>query len=207
MNPLSHGLRVSMICCVATATYACARASREPDQAPAASSVERSESEKAAAAAAPSPTLPQKSAPLPETAEEVQQQPAPEPVPSKPATHQRSRGAASPARESMAAEKKGSPTMRSPEPPTQAPGADPALVYAESPDLVAAVVEFDKQWETLSAARACDDACRAFDSMRRSAKRICDLVVAGDPRQRCRTAQARLNQASRDLAARCTECR
>lgn len=206
MNPLSHGLRVSVICCLAAATYACARASREPDQAPVAASAERSESQHQAAVAAPSAALPQQSATVPEIADEVRRQPGQVPVPPKSATHQWTRGAASPGRASSAGEKKDSPTMRAPE-PVEAPSADAALVYSESPALVAAVVEFDKQWEILSASRACEDACRAFDSMRRSAKRICDLVVAEDPRQRCRTAQARLDQASRDLAARCTECR
>lgn len=90
--------------------------------------------------------------------------------------------------------------------PAGAPGAA-APAFAEPPELRAAIQEFDAQWEQLSTSRACEDACRAFESMRRSAQRICDLVVASDPRQRCRTARDRLDQASRDLASRCTDCR
>lgn len=205
MNLQSLGLRVIMTCCLSTATFACARASREPDQAPAAASVERFESQQEPAlAASPAPVQP--SAPAPVLDEEVRKpQPALAPAPPKPAA-QRARGAPSPAREAKAADKKGStPNVASEV--AQGPVAEPALAYSESPDLIAAVVEFDKQWEALSGSRACDDACRAFDSMRRSAKRICELVVADDPRQRCRTAQARLDQASRDLATRCSECR
>jgi hypothetical protein len=89
----------------------------------------------------------------------------------------------------------------SPAPPAAAPA------FGEPPELRAAILEFDAQWEQLSASKACEDACRALESMRRSAQRICDLVVTSDPRQRCPTARARLDQASRDLAARCTECR
>jgi hypothetical protein len=88
---------------------------------------------------------------------------------------------------------------------TSAPAAAPA--FAEPPELRAAILEFDAQWEQLAASKACEDACRALESMRRSAQRICNLVVTSDPRQRCQTAQARLDQASRDLAARCTDCR
>ena len=83
--------------------------------------------------------------------------------------------------------------------------AQPA--FAESPELLTAVADFDNQWETLSTTRACEDACRALESMKRSAKRICDLVMDGDPRDRCPTARARLEQASRDLTSRCTSCK
>jgi hypothetical protein len=89
--------------------------------------------------------------------------------------------------------------------PAMAPEPSPA--FAEPPDLRAAILEFDAQWEKLSSSRLCEDACRAFESMRRSAQRICDLVVSGDPRERCRTARSRLDQASRDLASRCADCR
>jgi hypothetical protein len=82
-----------------------------------------------------------------------------------------------------------------------------APAFAEPPELRAAILEFDAQWEKLSSSRLCEDACKAFESMRRSAQRICDLVVSGDPRERCRTARSRLDQASRDLAARCADCR
>jgi len=91
-----------------------------------------------------------------------------------------------------------SPTL-APEPATPA--------FAEPPELKAALLEFDAQVEKLSLAKGCEDACRAFASMRRSAQRICDLVVSSDPRQRCRTARDRLDQAARDLASRCAECR
>jgi hypothetical protein len=89
--------------------------------------------------------------------------------------------------------------------PAAAP--EPTLAFAEPPELRAAVLEFDAQWEKLSTSRACEDACRAYESMRRAAQRICDLVVSSDPGQRCRTARSRLDQASRDLASRCADCR
>lgn len=85
------------------------------------------------------------------------------------------------------------------------PGAAPE--FAESPELHAAVTDFEAQWERLGTIRACDEACRAFESMKRAAQRICDLVIANDPRARCLSARARLDQASRDLAARCADCR
>ena len=85
------------------------------------------------------------------------------------------------------------------------PEAQPA--YAEPPELTQALAQFDAQWETLSTSRACDDACRALESMRRSAQKICDLVLDGDPRAHCTTARARLEQATRDLSARCSTCR
>jgi hypothetical protein len=205
MNPLSPSLRTLAICSLAATVIGCARASREPDQAPAAASGERSEQQQEIAEFSPSPAVPALSAVPPEV-EAVQQQPALGPVPSKPTRYESARGAASPAREAVADDRKMSRASRAPG-AMHAPAGEPTLAYSESPELVAAIVEFDKQWDALSVSRACDEACRAFDSMRRSAKRICDLVVAGDPRQRCRTAQARLDQASRDLAARCTECR
>lgn len=83
--------------------------------------------------------------------------------------------------------------------------AQPA--YAEPPELARALAEFESQWEALSTSRACGDACRAFESMRRSAQKICDLVLDGDPKARCPTARARLEQASRDLSERCSTCR
>jgi hypothetical protein len=79
--------------------------------------------------------------------------------------------------------------------------------YAEPPELASALLEFESNWDALSTSRACDDACRAFESMRRSAQKICDLVLDGDPKARCPTAKARLEQASRDLSARCSTCR
>jgi hypothetical protein len=79
--------------------------------------------------------------------------------------------------------------------------------YAEPPELASALLEFESNWDALSTSRACDDACRAFESMRRSAQKICDLVLDGDPKSRCPTAKARLEQASRDLSARCSTCR
>ncbi len=84
---------------------------------------------------------------------------------------------------------------------------DAAPAFAEPPELRAALLEFDAQWEQLSTSKACEDACRAHESMRRSAQRICDLVMASDPRDRCRVARGRLDQATRDLASRCADCR
>lgn len=79
--------------------------------------------------------------------------------------------------------------------------------FAEPPELALALSEFESQLETLSTTRACDDACKALESMRRSAKRICDLVLDSDPRERCQTARARLERAARDLSTRCSDCR
>jgi hypothetical protein len=98
--------------------------------------------------------------------------------------------------------------------PAAAPASRPVFddseaqpAYAEPPELVRALAEFETQWEALSTSRACEDACRAFESMRRSAQKICDLVLDGDPKARCPTARARLEQASRDLSERCSTCR
>lgn len=84
-------------------------------------------------------------------------------------------------------------------------GAEPA--YAEPPEMAQALKEFDSQLQALSTTRACDEACRAFESMKRTAQRICELVLDADPKERCRTARGRLEQASRDLTTRCPECR
>lgn len=79
--------------------------------------------------------------------------------------------------------------------------------YAEPPELMRAIADFDSQWEAFSTSRACEDACRAWQSMKRSAERICALVVDGDPRERCPTAKARLDQATRELTSRCNNCK
>jgi hypothetical protein len=89
--------------------------------------------------------------------------------------------------------------------PSDAPEPQPTIV--ESAEIRAYVQEFDAEWEKLSSSRTCEDACRAYSSMTRSAARICDLVASGDPRARCRNARSRLDQASRDLANRCAACR
>lgn len=87
------------------------------------------------------------------------------------------------------------------------PTGDARPAYAEPPELLRAIADFDSQWETFSTTRACDDACRAWQSMKRSAERICALVLDGDPRERCPTARARLDQASRELTNRCSSCK
>jgi hypothetical protein len=78
--------------------------------------------------------------------------------------------------------------------------------FAEPPELQRALAEFETQLTTLSTTKSCGDACKALDSMRRSAQQICTLVMDDDPRRRCPTAKERLEQAARDLSARCPSC-
>jgi hypothetical protein len=85
--------------------------------------------------------------------------------------------------------------------------SDAQPVYAEPPEVAQALLDFDNQLEALSTTRACDEACRALESMKRTAQRICELVLDADPKERCRTARVRLEQASRDLTTRCPSCR
>ena len=77
---------------------------------------------------------------------------------------------------------------------------------ADPPELRAALADFQGAFEQLSAGGTCDDACRAFSSMQRAAKRICELVVTRDPKGRCRAAEERVEQARRDLISRCGSC-
>jgi hypothetical protein len=85
--------------------------------------------------------------------------------------------------------------------------AEPSPTLVESDELRRLLREFDTQAEQLANSHGCEDACRAYDSMRRSAQRICDLVLSDDPRARCRVAKSRVTDASRDLASRCGDCR
>ncbi|HEY5961969.1 MAG TPA: hypothetical protein VIV60_35670, partial [Polyangiaceae bacterium] len=87
--------------------------------------------------------------------------------------------------------------------PAAAPAAGPQLSFAEPPQLREAIVEFDNAFEQLSTSRACEDACRAFASMQRAAQRICNLVISNDPRERCRNARSRLDDAAKDLTPKC----
>jgi hypothetical protein len=79
--------------------------------------------------------------------------------------------------------------------------------FAEPPELSEVLNEFEMQATALSTNQTCDTACQALESMRRSAQKICVLVADSDPRARCSTARARVEQASRELSARCTTCR
>lgn len=216
MKLRSQYVRMVVSCCLGSAAVlACSCASREPDQAAAPRSPTSVSQPNAApaspeAVAAPPPMEQQSAANGPsgnapsETGQRLASEATPSVAQPQAALKQRARGAAEPAPSPPRASRKES-AVHSSETADVSP-AEPTLGYSESKALLAAVVEFDTEWDRLTTSRGCDDACRAFESMRRSAKKICELVVPQDPRQRCRTAQARLDQASRDLAARCTEC-
>jgi hypothetical protein len=108
---------------------------------------------------------------------------------------------AKPKKSMSSARKEADSTAR---PAAAVPAAAPQMAFAEPPQLHAAIVEFDTAFEQLSTSHACEDACRAFASMRRAADRICDLVISNDPRERCRNARSRLEGAAKDLAPKCT---
>lgn len=190
----------------ASIALACAHVSKEPEKASAASQsnahapgTEAQTSTPRATAADQTPLQQGMGAGVRQQEERAEDAAAQKRVPSGPAP-MRSRPTAGASRREAEAAPKAAPAPYAP-----AQQAEPTL--AETPELLAAIAEFDTEWQQLSATRACEDACRALESMRRSAQRICDLVVASDPNQRCRTAQGRLDQASRDLAARCSACR
>lgn len=77
---------------------------------------------------------------------------------------------------------------------------------ADPPELRAALEEFQSAADMLTAGHGCDDGCRAFLSMQRSAARICDLVSNRDLTGRCALARAGITAAERDLKERCGTC-
>ncbi|HMA92857.1 MAG TPA: hypothetical protein VKP30_09230 [Polyangiaceae bacterium] len=198
----------SRVLCVALGlaaiAFSCARVSKEPEKASSPSQGNAHEPDDALTSTPPARATEQAVQAPRGAAESIDQK-----EPAEAAVRKRgarelsptpSRATAGASRREAEAASKAAPA---PYPPAQ--DAVPTLV--ETPELHAALAEFDTAWQHLSASRACEDACRALESMRRSAQRICDLVVASDPNQRCRTAHGRLDQASRDLAARCSGCR
>jgi hypothetical protein len=84
------------------------------------------------------------------------------------------------------------------------PAAPAAPAGNDTPQLSAAIVEFDNAYDQLNTSRGCDDGCRALASMRRAAQRICDIVISNDPQERCRIARSRLDGATKDLNAKCS---
>lgn len=80
----------------------------------------------------------------------------------------------------------------------------PAL--ADPPDLRTALQDFQGAAERFASVHACNEGCRAYQSMQRAAARICDLVSNRDPTQRCASARTRVTTAQRDLKERCGDC-
>lgn len=204
MNSSFRSRVLSVALGLAAITFSCARVSKEPEKASSPSQGNAHEPAEALTSTPPARATEQAvQSPRSSAATLDQNEPA------EPATRKRgaqelsptpSRATAGASRRESEAASKAAPA---PYPPVQ--DAVPTLV--DTPELQAALAEFDTSWQQLSTSRACEDACRALESMRRSAQRICDLVVASDPNRRCRTAHGRLDQASRDLAARCSGCR
>jgi MYXO-CTERM domain-containing protein len=65
----------------------------------------------------------------------------------------------------------------------------------------ALIVEIDRDWGSLQSAD-CDTACRALDSMRRAADRLCVL----EPGDRCTRAQQRVKDATERVRSTCPAC-
>ena len=86
-------------------------------------------------------------------------------------------------------------------------GADPLLPSVkDASDLRIALQDWQNAAIQLTSSRGCEDGCRAFQSMRRAAVRICNLVINQDPALRCATAKSRVDDAERDISQRCGKC-
>lgn len=77
---------------------------------------------------------------------------------------------------------------------------------SDSPELRTALEDFQSATEQLVAPHSCDEGCRAFQSMRRAAARICDLAGTSDATHRCLIARNRVTEADRDIKNRCGQC-
>lgn len=100
------------------------------------------------------------------------------------------------------------PAFAQPPPPADQPrrtvdqGAD-----AETP-LADAEQSLDRAASQLNAAHEdCALACKALESMRRSAERICELNGPEDPDQRCRKARERVTEAQVRVQNGCGDCK
>ena len=147
--------------------------------------------------------------------EGVPAQQAPVPVPATRRTEPANRpaAAAAPARargessKSSSAEKKASGASDSLLSSPDDLRPDPLVpTLADPPDIRTALQDFQGAADMLAASHGCDEGCRAFQSMQRTAARICSLVSNRDPTQRCASARSRVSDAQHDLKDRCGSC-